>query len=239
MFPAYLLFALISYTLGSSFQDSSNEFDDPENALSDTVGWDAFGSDALSEMPNIDTPQTFSLASSTDDSFFSDEPPDDSGLEYLDATISPDLPSSVAISGGGVEGSLFDNIALDDGLFFDGDEFGEPFDLAANPPTGVDDGCVAEVTQSYGKRKRALCLNRDTNTDTQKESQAEKQTPTIDEWRLGVDQPGLLEKDICLAEFEAVCCTGQESLGLVQTGCSKCESIPWGRLDFAYCFFLG
>lgn len=238
----YILFALGLSTVGSPFPASSNEFDDPGSISSNTAGLDLFGSDTLyaaKEVPNADTIQTFSLASSPDDSLFTDDLSDFSGLGSLDPTISVNLPSDLAVVG--ADDNIFGSTTLDDGLsggLFDVDGSSEPFDLAAKPSNGAAGGCVSEIFQSIGKRKRLVCPTTytDTDTDTETDSTPDTQTetksnnqrlPPLDETirRIpGFDQPDLLVKEICLSAFEPVCCTGQEYLGLLQTGCSKCRS---------------
>lgn len=226
MFSIYLFFVLSFTRVGRPFPASPNEVDDSGSAFSNAAGLDLFGSDALSagrEVPNADTNQIFSLASSSDASLFTDEPSDDSGL-----TISPNLPSTLAISGVGPEENIFGTTTLDDGLlggFLNNDGSGEPFELAANPSIGSADGCVS------GKRKRLVCQNPETDTDTgagtQTETKADNQERPLDETirhMSGLDSPGLLQKEMCMTSFEPVCCTGQDYLGLLQTGCSKCRS---------------
>lgn len=237
MFSVYLLFALIFSTVGSPYPASSHEFDDPGSVSSNFAGSDVFGSDTLSaakEVPNADSTPTFSLASSPDDSFFTDEPSDFSGLKSLDPTISVNLPSNPAVSGVGADEDMFGATTLDDSLpggLFNIDGFVEPFDVAAQHSTGATDACVSEVTQSIAKQKRVACQNPETeiktDPDTQTENQAENQRrPLLDEDTLrrmsGLDQPDLLQTTLCGASFEPVCCTGQDYLGLLQTGCSKC-----------------
>ena len=249
MFFVYLSFALSLSTVGSPFPASSNEFDDLGSISSNTAGLDVFGSDTLSaaeEVPNADTIQTFSLASSPDDSLFTDEPSDYAGLGSLDPAISANLPGNLAISGVGADDNIFGSTTLDDGLSgglfdidgssepFDIDGSSEPFDLAAKTPSGAAGSCVSEIIQSIGKRKRLVCpkpetdTDTDTTPDTQTETQSKNQElPPLDETlrhMSGLDQPDLLVKEICLSSFEAVCCTGQDHLGLLQTGCSKCRS---------------
>lgn len=234
MFSVYFLFALIFSTVGTPFPASSHEFDDPGSISPNNAGLDVFGSDTL---PNADTIPTFSLASSPDDSLFAGEPPGYSGWESLDdPTMSANLPSNLAISGVGADDNIFGITTIDDGLpgeLFNVDGSDKSFDLATKPSTGAANSCVSEVIQSIGKRKRVACQNPETgintDTDTQTESQVEnKEQRPLDEETLrhisGLDQPGLLQRELCLESFEAVCCTGQDNLGLVQTGCSKCTS---------------
>ena len=244
MFSIYLLFALIFSTVGSPFPASSHEFDDPGSISSNFAGSDVLGSDTLSaakEVPNAGTTPIFSLASSPDDSFFTDESSGYSGLGSLDPTISVNLPSNLAISGIGADEDMFGSTTLDDGLqggLFDSDGSVQPFDVAAQYPNGVASACVSEVIQSIAKQKRVACQNPETeikpDADTQTENQVESQKrPLLDEDTLrrmsGLDQPDLLRTDICMESFESVCCTGQDYLGLLQTGCSKCMTSSWWR----------
>lgn len=234
MFSVSLLFALIFSNVGSPFPTSSHEFDDPGSISFNNAGSNIFGSDTLSaatEVPNADTVPTFSLASPSDDSFFTDDPSDHSGVDPLDPTVSVNLASNPAISGAGADEDLFGSSTLDDELpggLFEIDGSAEPFNVATG---GVADGCVSEVIQSIAKRKQVVCQNPEaaikTDSETQTENQAENQRqPLLDEETLrrmsGLDQPDLLRTDMCETSFEPVCCTGQDYLGLLQTGCSKC-----------------
>lgn len=225
MLSVYLLLPLISLTVGSPFPDSSSEVDDLGSVSSNTQGWDAFGANALSavNLPNVDSSQPFSTVSFSDDSLFADEPLSYSGFG------SSNLPNALAIAGAGSNDNIFDTTTFDDGLpggLLDEDGSEDFFELASNPAT---DGCLSEGNQPYGKRKRLLCPN----SETESEAPSRNKDPMLGG---GLDQPDVFQKDICMLGFEPVCCTGSDYLGLVQTGCSKCKSFWRWRRDFTYWF---
>lgn len=239
MFLVVLLIVFIASTAGNPFPDYLNGVDPLESVSSDTVGWDVFHSETLSTTKgdvNSGTSDVFSLASAPADSLFTEDLPGPVALDRVDQAVPPTLPSTLTTSEEGPNGNIFGTTYFPDGLLddsfddatdvgVDGDGSGQLLDLASNLSMGLAKsagGCGSEVVQSYGKRKRLICPNPESET-----SSVEEEPTTDDEPATvpvpGFDEPGIPQTTLCPTAFKPVCCSGSEDLGLTQTGCDECK----------------
>lgn len=260
MFLIVHLIALIALTAGTPFPDYLNGVDPLESVPSDTVGWDIFHSETSStvtEDANSGTSDIFSLASAPADSLFAEDPPGPVALDTVNLAVPLNLPSTLTTSEEAAAGDTFSTIYPPDDLLddfldgnsdvnVDGDGSGKPLDLASNPSMGLADSadrCGSEVVQSYGKWKRLICQNPESETASvdeeptilDEEPTLVDEEPTLDDKPgpiPGFDEPGIPQTTICGTSFTPVCCSGSKDLGLTQTGCDECRdlSLPGGLL---------
>ena len=229
----HLLFAtLLSSTAGSPVSDDLNAL-----GSSEAVGWDVFSSEPFSTVngePVLGTAQTISQSLPQDDALFTEDSFVSSALDNGDLTVSPGLSTTLVISEQGTDGDMFGTATLDDGLpdaFLGSDE---PMVGANNPSVDLAGGCVPDVIGINGKRKRVTCPNPELEDlpGSKKPSLEEEPTP-----RPGYDEPGMPQITLCSPGYQALCCSGTDGLGLVQTGCAECR-ILLHRRTFCRRLFL-
>lgn len=229
MLSAFLLIAIVSCIAGTPFSSPTNDVVALEGASFDAPGanfFDQATSSTDNAETNVGATQIFSQPSPVDNALFTDDPADTSGLNIGGLITPADQSSTLAGLPQGGDGNIFAT-PFDDGLpedFLPGDE---PVGVAGDPSVllvDAGDNCLSEGTEAYGKRKRLICPNPESQTSTENETPIPDEKPVPDEKpKPGWDEPNLPQTTLCLEGYAPVCCAGQDSLGLYQTGCAACR----------------